>query len=61
MLFITFFQDETEIAAIREKIIETRKVVYRLNEQEVSRRWTFEEGVGFDLLRFLYFSSMYVF
>jgi len=36
------------MAAIREKIIETRKVVFQMNEQEVSRRWTFEEGVSND-------------
>ncbi|KAK2154584.1 hypothetical protein LSH36_264g01031 [Paralvinella palmiformis] len=38
-------EDESEMAAIREKIIETRKVVFQMNEQEVSRRWTFEEGI----------------
>ena len=30
---------------MREKIIELREAVHRLNEQEVSKRWSYEEGV----------------
>jgi len=37
--------DETETEALRNKIIELRRVVHKANEEEVSKRWTFEEGV----------------
>nr|XP_006824828.1 PREDICTED: pre-mRNA-processing factor 39-like [Saccoglossus kowalevskii] len=36
---------DAETVAIRTKIIETRKEVFRVTEEEVSRRWAFEEGI----------------
>jgi hypothetical protein len=41
-----FQSDDKEIAAIREKAIEKRKKVFSQTEQEVSKRWAFEEGVS---------------
>lgn len=31
---------------MRHKVIEARQEVFNHNEHEVSKRWTFEEGVG---------------
>ena len=39
-------QNDAETKAVREKIIELRTQVYKKTEQEVSLRWTFEEGVS---------------
>lgn len=49
LLFFIFVEqpDDKEIACIREKSIEKRKTIFQHTEQEVSRRWSFEEGVGF--------------
>ena len=37
---------DEENKAIQQKIIAIREEVYKKNEQEVSKRWTFEEGVS---------------
>jgi pre-mRNA-processing factor 39 len=33
---------------MRHKVIESRQEVFNQNEQEVSKRWAFEEGVSTD-------------
>ncbi|XP_070578914.1 pre-mRNA-processing factor 39-like [Ptychodera flava] len=38
-------KSDPENIAIREKVIEVRKEVFRQTEEEVSKRWAFEEGV----------------
>ena len=38
--------DEEETKALREKIIETRRAVHKSTEEEVSKRWSYEEGVS---------------
>lgn len=38
--------DDTEVPLLREKIIEVREKLFKANEQEVSKRWTYEEGVS---------------
>ncbi|KAJ8362415.1 hypothetical protein AAFF_G00375730 [Aldrovandia affinis] len=35
----------TEIENMRHRVIESRQEVFNLNEHEVSKRWTFEEGI----------------
>ncbi|XP_076129041.1 pre-mRNA-processing factor 39 isoform X1 [Alosa pseudoharengus] len=35
----------TEIENMRHKVIETRQEIFNHNEHEVSKRWTFEEGI----------------
>ena len=48
-MFCIYFQsDDKEITLIKEKAIENRKKVYSQTEQEVSKRWSFEEGVSED-------------
>ena len=43
-----YFQgDEEEVKVIREKIIEMRQAVHKKTEEEVSRRWGYEEGVSY--------------
>ncbi|KAK3598661.1 hypothetical protein CHS0354_020419 [Potamilus streckersoni] len=37
--------DSEEVKLLREKIIETREVVFKQNEEEISKRWAFEEGI----------------
>ena len=37
---------------IREKIISIREVWFKQNEEEISKRWAFEEGVSFVLFVF---------
>ncbi|ELU07632.1 hypothetical protein CAPTEDRAFT_180947 [Capitella teleta] len=37
--------DDTEVPLLREKIIEVREKLFKANEQEVSKRWTYEEGI----------------
>ncbi|XP_028396326.1 pre-mRNA-processing factor 39-like isoform X2 [Dendronephthya gigantea] len=37
--------EDPEANAIRKKVIAQRKVIYDANETEVSKRWTFEEGI----------------
>lgn len=37
----------TEIENMRHKVIEVRQEIFNHNEHEVSKRWTFEEGVSF--------------
>ena len=39
----------TEIENMRHKVIELRQEVFNQNEQEVSKRWAFEEGVSTDI------------
>lgn len=38
--------DKEETSVLRQKIIEIRRGWHRKNEEEVAKRWTFEEGVG---------------
>ena len=38
--------DEEEIKALRERMLETRRVVHKVTEEEVSKRWSYEEGVS---------------
>ncbi|XP_033625422.1 pre-mRNA-processing factor 39-like isoform X4 [Asterias rubens] len=38
-------QVDEENEAIRKKVIESRLTIYRLTEQEVSKRWAYEEGI----------------
>ena len=38
--------DEEEAKAIREKVISTRKLVHSVTEEQVSKRWAFEEAVS---------------
>ncbi|XP_022094617.1 pre-mRNA-processing factor 39-like isoform X2 [Acanthaster planci] len=38
-------QVEAENEAIRKKVMESRTAVYRQTEQEVSKRWAYEEGI----------------
>ena len=38
--------DGEETAKIRDKILKSREIAFKQNEEEVSKRWTFEEGVG---------------
>lgn len=37
---------------MRHKVIESRQEVFNQNEQEVSKRWAFEEGVSTDTYLF---------
>ncbi|PVD26290.1 hypothetical protein C0Q70_13961 [Pomacea canaliculata] len=37
--------DEAEIKKVRAKVIEIREAVFKQNESEVSKRWTFEEAI----------------
>ena len=37
--------EDLETNAVRKKVIAQRKVLYDANEMEVSKRWTFEEGI----------------
>lgn len=41
--------DEAEIKKVRAKVIEIREAVFKQNESEVSKRWTFEEAVSITL------------
>ena len=52
--------DDEEITALREKIIELRQVIHKQTEEEVSKRWYFEEGVRtvFYHLIFCFYSTM---
>ena len=43
---VSNLQDVKEIEELRESIIETRREIHKRNEEEVSRRWSYEEGVG---------------
>ena len=43
---VLFQQVEAENEAIRKKVLESRTAVYRQTEQEVSKRWAYEEGVS---------------
>jgi hypothetical protein len=48
--------DAEEAMKVREKILNTREVWFKQNEEEVSKRWTFEEGVkNFKLYYLKYF------
>uniref|UniRef100_A0A673W7Q4 Pre-mRNA-processing factor 39 n=1 Tax=Salmo trutta TaxID=8032 RepID=A0A673W7Q4_SALTR len=38
-------EEVTEIENMRHKVIESRQEVFNQNEQEVSKRWAFEEGI----------------
>uniref|UniRef100_T1JL07 Suppressor of forked domain-containing protein n=1 Tax=Strigamia maritima TaxID=126957 RepID=T1JL07_STRMM len=38
-------QVDEETATLRRKIIESRRQLYKANEEEVSKRWAFEEGI----------------
>ena len=38
--------DEEEIKALRERMLETRRMVHKVTEEEVSKRWSYEEGVS---------------
>ena len=40
-----FFQDDAETIAIREKVISARQKVYTALEEEVRKRWPFEEAI----------------
>ena len=39
-------EDEEEVSLLRQKIIEIRQGWHQKNEEEVARRWNFEEGVS---------------
>lgn len=41
-----FFKLITEIENMRHRIIEIHQEMFNYNEHEVSKRWTFEEGVS---------------
>lgn len=48
MLWLTYFspfQDDAETIAIREKVISARQKVYTALEEEVRKRWPFEEAI----------------
>ena len=38
--------DDDEVQLIRQKIIEIRQSWHKLNEEEVVKRWAFEEAVS---------------
>ena len=38
--------DDAEVAPLREKILEQRRVMFEALQTEVSKRWTFEETVS---------------
>ena len=42
----SFQSDEAEANKLRAKIIEIRQEVHKQTEEEVSKRWVFEEGVS---------------
>ena len=44
---VWFQIEDSEIPQIREKILEKRSLVFQANEQEVSKRWKFEEKVRY--------------
>uniref|UniRef100_A0A8C7J4Z8 Pre-mRNA-processing factor 39 n=1 Tax=Oncorhynchus kisutch TaxID=8019 RepID=A0A8C7J4Z8_ONCKI len=44
-LYSQHLQRVTEIENMRHKVIESRQEVFNQNEQEVSKRWAFEEGI----------------
>ena len=44
VLFL-LFQDDAETVAIREKVISARQKVYTALEEEVRKRWPFEEAI----------------
>lgn len=47
MNFVFFFPKLiTEIENMRHRIIEIHQEMFNYNEHEVSKRWTFEEGVS---------------
>jgi len=37
--------EDSEVPALREKIIEVKTAIHKQNEQEVSKRWAFEEAI----------------
>lgn len=44
--FVFFPKLITEIENMRHRIIEIHQEMFNYNEHEVSKRWTFEEGVS---------------
>lgn len=47
MLFVSRDQvDEDEMKALRDKILDSRRAVHKRTEEEVSKRWSYEEGVS---------------
>ena len=46
--------DEEEIKALRDRLLETRRAVHKVTEEEVSKRWSYEEGVSLMFARFKY-------
>lgn len=49
---------EEALRVLRAEILERRNKKYLLNEQEVSRRWTFEENVCLFKIKFPYSFSI---
>ena len=41
--------DDGEIKKVKAKLIETREAVFKVNENEVSKRWSFEEAVSCEM------------
>ncbi len=46
--------DEEETKLLRDRVLETRRAVHKKTEEEVSKRWSYEEGVS---ILFGFFSS----
>jgi len=38
--------DDNEVGLVRQKVIEIRQSWYKRNEEEIMRRWAFEEAVS---------------
>jgi hypothetical protein len=43
--------DEEESSLLRKKIIDIRQAWYQKNEEEIAKRWNYEEGVGASIMR----------
>ncbi|XP_013388551.1 pre-mRNA-processing factor 39 [Lingula anatina] len=43
--FVFVKHDDPETKLLRDKIISAREAIYRITEEEVSKRWNFEEGI----------------
>jgi len=45
--FCTFLQmDDEEVALVRQKLVAVRETWFKRNEEEVMKRWAFEEAVS---------------
>lgn len=47
IVFVSCVQvDDAEIKKVKSKLIEAKEAIFKQNENEVSKRWAFEEAVS---------------